>query len=205
MCSRTTSKFLAEHKLQIAINADGFSYLNPVTYDPLEYCRNGGDPVRPNGFTASRGRIYGKGTRFQPVVFIRPNNNVTFNPAGGKIHNAFSADRTLVEKGKPIAGLASDVPEPRTALGLSRNARTLILAVVDGRQPGYSAGMALSDLANLLVENGAYTAVNLDGGGSSTMVVEGKNGQPRLLNSPIDNNVPGRERAVANHLGIYIK
>ena len=64
--------------------------------------------------------------------------------------------------------------------------------------------MALSDLANLLVANGAYTAVNLDGGGSSTMVVEGGNGQPRLLNSPIDNNVPGRERAVANHVGIYI-
>ncbi len=203
LCSRTTSRFLVERKLQVAVNADGFSYLNPATYNPLEYCRNGGDPVRPNGFSASRSKVYSKGSRFQPVVFIKANNTISFEPTG-KIYNAFSADRKIVEKGKPVAGLASDVPEPRTALGLSRNGRSMILVVVDGRQPDYSSGAALTDLANLLIGRGAYTAVNMDGGGSSTMVVEGENGQPRVLNSPIDNNVAGRERAVANHLGIYI-
>ncbi len=204
LCTRTTSRFLAEHKLQIAINGDGFSYLNPAQFDPLDYCRNGGDPVRPNGFSASRGKAYSKGTRFQPVVYIQSNNSIAFGAYGGNLYNAISGDRMLVDKGKPLAGLSVDVPEPRTALGLSRNGRTLILMVVDGRQPEYSSGAALTDLANLLIEYGAYTSLNLDGGGSSTMVVEGKNGQPRLLNSPIDNNVPGRERAVANHLGIYI-
>ena len=51
---------------------------------------------------------------------------------------------------------------------------------------------------------GADYAMNLDGGGSSTMVVEGADGKPRVLNSPIDNHIPGRERPVANHLGFYI-
>jgi len=46
--------------------------------------------------------------------------------------------------------------------------------------------------------------MSLDGGGSSTMVIEDENGQPRVLNSPIDQYVPGRERPVANHIGIFI-
>jgi hypothetical protein len=47
--------------------------------------------------------------------------------------------------------------------------------------------------------------MNLDGGGSSTLVIEGEDGQPVILNSPIDHYIPGTERPVANHLGIYIK
>jgi exopolysaccharide biosynthesis protein len=60
-------------------------------------------------------------------------------------------------------------------------------------------------LAKLLVDQGAYIGMSLDGGGSSTMVMEGKDGQPVILNSPIDNHIPGRERPVGNHLGIYAK
>ena len=111
----------------------------------------------------------------------------------------------LVEKGKPLTGLDSEVSEPRTAIGISQNGRLLTLLVVDGRQPGYSEGATFMELANFLTMHGVYTGMSLDGGGSSTMVVAGEKGQTRLLNSPIDNNVPGRERAVANHLGIYIK
>lgn len=76
-------------------------------------------------------------------------------------------------------------------------------AVVDGRQPNYSEGVTLEELALLLREYGAHDAMNLDGGGSTTLVMEGDNGQPVLLNSPIDSRIPGRERAVANHLGIF--
>jgi exopolysaccharide biosynthesis protein len=55
-----------------------------------------------------------------------------------------------------------------------------------------------------MIDLGAYYAMNLDGGGSSTMVIEGANGEPVILNSPIDSRIPGRERPVANHLGIFI-
>ena len=62
--------------------------------------------------------------------------------------------------------------EPRTALGY--NAQKLILIVADGRQAGYSTGLSLYRLASLLIELGATEAINLDGGSSSTFIVEGK-------------------------------
>ena len=68
--------------------------------------------------------------------------------------------------------------EPRTALGY--NAQKLILIVADGRRAGYSTGLSLYRLASLLVELGATEAINLDGGSSSTFVVDGKSRQSSL-------------------------
>ena len=62
--------------------------------------------------------------------------------------------------------------EPRTALGY--NEQKLILIVADGRRTGYSTGLSLYRLASFLVELGATEAINLDGGSSSTFVVDGK-------------------------------
>jgi exopolysaccharide biosynthesis protein len=56
-----------------------------------------------------------------------------------------------------------------------------------------------------LLEHGVYTAIALDGGGSSTMVIEGVDRLPRLLNTPVNENVPRLERAVANHIGISLR
>ena len=81
----------------------------------------------------------------------------------------------------------------------------MIVIAVDGRQPNYSEGVNLAELAEIAIEYGAYTALNLDGGGSTTLVIEGESGRPELLNSPIDNRIPGRERPVENHLGIYAR
>jgi hypothetical protein len=74
---------------------------------------------------------------------------------------------------------------PRTAVGYTADEQTLIVVVVDGRQPSLSGGMTLPELARLMVAEGAHHAYNLDGGGSSTMVVAGS-----VVNSPSD----GRER-----------
>jgi exopolysaccharide biosynthesis protein len=93
---------------------------------------------------------------------------------------------------------------PRTVVALNENQDFLILIVVDGSQPRYSEGMTLRELADVILEYGGYTALNLDGGGSSTMVIEGEHGNPTIVNSPIADRFPGRERPVANHLGIYI-
>ncbi|MDO4204362.1 MAG: phosphodiester glycosidase family protein [Selenomonadaceae bacterium] len=80
---------------------------------------------------------------------------------------------------------------PRTAIGLKSDG-TWLLAVVDGRQTN-SIGMTLEELAELMVKYGAKTAVNLDGGGSSEMVVNNQ-----IINSPSD----GNERQVGS--GIVI-
>ena len=77
--------------------------------------------------------------------------------------------------------------------------------MIDGRQPGYSAGATFPELADFLLTLGVYTGLNLDGGGSSDMVIEGALGGPFVLNSPIEGNIPGNESPVSNHLGFWVK
>ena len=85
---------------------------------------------------------------------------------------------------------------------MSRDERTLLIVVVDGRQPNYSDGVTLPELADMIIEYEGYNALNLDGGGSSTLVVEGTDGQPLQLGSAIHTRLPASERPVANHLGV---
>lgn len=82
---------------------------------------------------------------------------------------------------------------PRTALGW--NDDQFVLVVVDGRQEGLSVGMTYPELASLMTRLGCRHAVNLDGGGSSTLWLDG-----RVMNSPSD----GRERPVANSLVVVM-
>lgn len=81
---------------------------------------------------------------------------------------------------------------PRTALGITAD-RRLLIVTVNGRQQGVSVGMTLEELAELMIELGAVEAMNLDGGGSTTMVIRN-----RVLNIPSD----GTERPVSNALVI---
>jgi exopolysaccharide biosynthesis protein len=83
----------------------------------------------------------------------------------------------LVLKGEVVEDLNGTRREPRTAIGISENGRYLILVVVDGRQPFYSDGATFVELAELLIKFDVYYGMNLDGGGSSTMVIE-EDGQP---------------------------
>jgi GH25 family lysozyme M1 (1,4-beta-N-acetylmuramidase)/uncharacterized protein YgiM (DUF1202 family) len=206
LCTRITSKFLDEFNMYVAINGDGFSYLPAsASGDPAVTCSNGGDPVKVNGYAASRGTVYSPTKTIQPTVYINARNQVNINVVPGKPFNAVSGDRIVVKKGVTVTNLAAQTPNPRTAIGVNRNGRWLILMVVDGRQPHYSEGVTFPELAALLISYGVYTGVNMDGGGSSTMIIKGVDGNARILNSPIDQNVPGKERAVANHLGLYIK
>jgi exopolysaccharide biosynthesis protein len=109
----------------------------------------------------------------------------------------------LVENGENRGATAQVAPaqrHPRTAAGVSRDGRTLLLLVVDGRQPGWSVGVTLSDLAAMMIEAGAWNAVNLDGGGSSAMWWREAAAEGRVLNRPSD----GRVRPAANHLGVRV-
>jgi len=90
---------------------------------------------------------------------------------------------------------------PRTAVGIARHGRRLILVVVDGRQMPYSDGMSLRELANLMLALGARDAINLDGGGSSTLVYAdpSSNNTLTIANRPSDKE---GERAVGDALAI---
>jgi hypothetical protein len=206
--ARTTSRFLEEFGVQVAVNGDGFSPW--WSRSVADYYPHAGDPVAPFGFSASDGNIYWDGENdgdigVEPTLYINRRNALSFNNRPNNVHSALSGDRMLVLKGQVIADLDNSEVEPRTAIGINRNGRYLYIVVVDGRQPFYSDGATFVELAELLVEQGAFAAMSLDGGGSSTLVVEGEDGLPRLLNAPIDNYLPGRERPVGNHLGIFVK
>jgi hypothetical protein len=202
LCTRTTSQFLDEHDMQIAINGDGYYYLDPVDYPPQNYCSNS-DPVKLMGYAASRGRVYSPKLPGHPVLYINQRNEITFDSPKGTIFNAISGDRMLVSRGNKVAGLDNQAIHPRTAFGVNRNGRYIYLMVIDGRET--SIGATFSETADLLLSQGAFTAMALDGGGSSTMVIEGVDRLPRLLNTPVNENTPKRERAVANHLGISLR
>ncbi|MDA0634492.1 phosphodiester glycosidase family protein [Nonomuraea sp. MCN248] len=88
---------------------------------------------------------------------------------------------------------------PRTAVGFSADGKKMILLTVDGRQAD-SRGVTLDELAAMMVELGAADALNLDGGGSSTMLArEPGQAEPQIENSPSD----GGERHVPNGLALY--
>ena len=83
---------------------------------------------------------------------------------------------------------------PRTAVAYDPETRRLWLVVVDGRQGSYSAGMTLAEMTATLSATDAAEALNLDGGGSSVMVVDG-----RIMSRPSDED---GERAVRNALAV---
>lgn len=89
---------------------------------------------------------------------------------------------------------------PRTAVGIDKKGKKLILLVVDGRSE-LSRGMTYGQLAAEMMQAGAYTAINLDGGGSSTLVLRQADGTLKVMNKPSDR----KERAVANALGVVVK
>ncbi len=99
---------------------------------------------------------------------------------------------------KPGGGLA-----PRTAFGLSKDRRWLYLLAVDGRQPDYSLGANLHDLVAFLKEAGATDAMNMDGGGSTTLVYwDAAAGKPVVCNRHSES---GYTRPVAASMGIYFE
>jgi hypothetical protein len=98
----------------------------------------------------------------------------------------------------PSGGMDSQ-RHPRTNVGVTSDGR-VVMVVVDGRQPGYSVGVTLPEMGQLMVSLGAVEAFNLDGGGSSVMAAwKPRIGKFGIVNRPSD----GRERALTQALAVY--
>lgn len=93
----------------------------------------------------------------------------------------------------------SDTRHPRTAAGVTSDG-TVVLIVVDGRQPAISNGASLADLAYIMSTLDCVNAINLDGGGSSTFILKNEKGELVTENSPSG----GALRAVANGLMVVL-
>ncbi|MFD1831899.1 phosphodiester glycosidase family protein [Streptomyces desertarenae] len=115
-------------------------------------------------------------------------------------HTAVGGRGVLVVDGEPQNwdGRPNNTPAPRTAVGFSEDGTTLHVLTVDGRQAA-SGGVTLTELALMMDELGAHNALNLDGGGSSTLVArEPGSDALQVENSPSD----GSEREVPNGLAV---
>lgn len=193
--SRTTTTFLEEFDCQAAVNASPFS---PVVDEE-------GKPQDILGICVSNGGAYSSPSSKYAALIVRPGNKaacVRDQKGHDDLEQAVGGFYLALEKGKVVG---TDGPRhPRTAAGVSKDGRYLYLAVFDGRQPGYSAGATTQEVGEWMKHFGAWDAVNLDGGGSSAMVVEQGDGS-RALNRPIHKGVPGQQRPVANHFGVFAR
>ena len=198
--AQTTSHFLHANKLRLAINGgffEPFKATSPFSYYPHE-----GDPVDVLGLCAARGKICSNSKTHYRALNISTKGEASLIDEPAKAYNAVSGLPLNLDPKTPPADPAL---HPRTAVAVDHHRHTLILMVVDGRQPGYSNGVTLAELAKLLADHGGDEALNLDGGGSTTMVSADAKGSIRLLNRPIHLGIPGNERPVANHLGLTWK
>lgn len=179
---KTVSQTAQALGAQIVVNGDGWGIRGRI----------------PNSIAASDGRIYQRRQLdFRPWIDISLINRISFawrKPTN--LYNAVSGDRYLVQNGRYNEAISNVTKDPRTAIGLTRDGK-LILIVADGRT-SQSSGLSFRELANIFLELGTITAINLDGGGSSAMWIK-----DRIVNVPIDENIPGKERLVANHLCIF--
>ncbi|MGW5364911.1 phosphodiester glycosidase family protein [Actinopolymorpha pittospori] len=119
-----------------------------------------------------------------------------------EIRTAINGRQLLVVNGVPQkASAGNNVPAaPRTAVGFSKDGRRMFLLTADGRQPAFSDGLGLDELATMMIELGAYNAVNLDGGGSTTIATRKPGKQTvQVDNRPSD----GSERRDPNGLALF--
>lgn len=183
----TTGAWASAVDATVAINGDWFD----GSYDPV-------------GVSVGDGWLWGIDEDPDTHCFIACNvtNECTIDPA--HTATAWSPRWWNVVGGNNarlvVDGVAQSASEafystdkhPRSAVGLSEDGETMWLVVVDGRSSS-SVGITWNDMAVLMADLGAWQALMLDGGGSSTLIVQGS-----AVNTPSD----GSQRTVANHLGV---
>lgn len=152
--------------------------------------------------------LIGRGRGARALTRLRPGDPVSMayhlrTKDGSRVpRTAVGGRGVLVVDGKPQdwRGKPNNAPAPRTAVGFSKDGSTMHILTVDGRAAA-SDGVTLTELARMMRKLGAYNALNLDGGGSSTLLASAPGGHsPRLENAPSD----GKERKVADGLALTV-
>lgn len=141
--------------------------------------------------------LIGRGAGARALRGLKPGMRVVVR-AGlkDKPRMAITGNQLLITDGV-VSVIDNRVMHPRTAVGIDNDTGEVLLLVIDGRSKA-SRGYTMLELANLMVDLGADTALNLDGGGSSTMVARNPNGRNGVVNVPSD----GFLRRVTNALEV---
>jgi Phosphodiester glycosidase len=163
------------------------------------------------GPAASQGRAYGSDTRNAGLVRVNftPNSAVSFLAAASRPDSLLPAYNLLsgfnsITSGNVRADILDKTKRAaRSAIGLTQDGRQLVLFVVDGPASGVSRGMTQLEMAERLRKDfGVYSAANLDGGGSSTLVFCPDRCQ--LANLPSSTVTGLGDRVVGNNLAIFV-
>src|ERR687898_732479 len=160
--------------------------------------RRGGTPIPPGGAVLAAKGSQGPRLAVEAAAGQLVTVRLILRPDWRDVPEAVGGGPLIVRGGKPIFNALEDFGSsdmnrrhPRTAVGQRADGR-IVMLVVDGRRPGYSAGMTNFELAQAMIRLGVVTASALDSGGSSTMAFGGQ-----LLNRPSDT---GGERLVSEAL-----
>jgi exopolysaccharide biosynthesis protein len=201
----TTSAFAKQSKAIIAVNG-GFFSTRPSRASGLvmAHSRILYPPLVPR-FTGTVG-FSSKGLLIDKIEESDLNGFMlsTAKEGWNDCHAALGAGPILLKSASNVLQPSEDAfytaRHPRTGIGKT-NTEEAIIIVVDGRQTEWSVGVSLDEFANIFLELGAIDALNLDGGGSSTMVIN-----EEVVNHPADlamGGKPGIERAVANVITLF--
>jgi hypothetical protein len=190
----TVRQIAEREKFDVAVNASFFSVPSTQQAPDLPAGYVQGKPAR-----ASRGASW-------PVLWVDDKGQPRLTdpvevPRGTA--QIVAGNCYLLKDGKPADPFRAVMAQrhPRTAVGLSRDGTKLVLLTVDGRRPGVSLGMTGEDLAAEMLRLGCWTAINLDGGGSTTLVMrDPASGEHRVINQPSGN----AQRPVADVVGISV-
>lgn len=201
--SETTLTFARRMQARLAVNASPFK---PVAVLP-------GQPTQIEGLSLAMGDLYSPPVKDFGVVAIDRLRRVHILPPPvheeqleGYCHGV-GGFAMLINDGKNLhlGDNPHDVKHPRTAIGLTRNRRTMIWIVVDGRQPGKSEGVTMRELAQIGLQQGCHQLLNMDGGGSTTLVKQDDDLRDwHVVNLPVGQRLPGSLRPNGNHLGVRV-
>ena len=197
----TTSDFLVQNDLELAVNANFFAPFSETT--PWNFYPGPGDDTRVLGTAISNGEAYSLPESAWPALCFGPDKRAQIAPEGtcpDGTQQAIAGKQQLVWGGAPVPIEEKDTPYARVMVAVNAQGDRLWLVIVDGKQPGYSAGATLAQLTEIALRLEAAAAINLDGGGSTTLAIATPQG-PRPINAPIHTKLPMRQRPVANHLG----
>lgn len=174
-----------KHRALAAVNANAFAGLPVDKTSGPDWFE--GRPIDIHGTVVSGGKVISpveaNRTSFWLNAVQKPHIGTPANMStvAEAVADWFSP---LIIDGRMIPDSADRVLHPRTALGFDNTGAWLLLVVVDGRQPGFSEGVSLFELASLLLSEGCSQSINLDGGGSSIMLIREPGKEVRTVNSP---------------------
>lgn len=205
----TVRSFVESAGAQLGVNGSFFSLAAKGAAGKGQY--------NVSGLSVSKGDAYSSFERgFVDAINIARDNVATIirGKDGGldhkpatSLYNALSGKNRLVRDGQNVAGNDPAI-HPRTAIGIKADGK-LLLFTVDGREPGHSLGLTFREMADVLIRFGARDAISLDGGGSTTFVMDDPTtaaNDPRVMNLPCDllpDKEHGKERLVGNSLAVF--